>query len=533
MNEDEAARTPLVADDGEPLKPSRDAPPDKPALETLTNPWALASLALPLASFASGFSGAIADVPIKYYFYDTLGLGASQYYLYSAVTSIPSNLVVLVGLLADCAPLRGKRCKYYIAIGRVAWCATYLRLATSKTLGFAAITWYSTAGALGDTLASSMGAMLIVDRVKLEPEGRRGLFQATCMLASGVGKVAGQVAAAVTYGNDLHVPGFGDGFSIAAIFAIVALVPTLLVVPLLPALHEPDTRGADVREPIAELATLFGELARPAIYVPTLAFVITNLLIVDNEWHSVMLIDGCGPDVFTYAMLKVVQVTLMALATWAWRSTSLFYADFRHIILGAFFVYQFFKYSDALGVHLVGGPWRPDKCIAWLGADDVAFDAASTVLGDASTIIVVLLCRGRRTGLLYLLLASITGTAGSLGGIACMYLGAVWPISDANLIDGDYANYIKLQFLATSISMLAAPFFWYMLPGSREQLREVRPRARRATARAGAARSIFEFVLVTTTSPSRPKTRSRSSVSRPRRRTRPSPLGSSCFGSAV
>ena len=40
-------------------------------------------------------------------------------------------------------------------------------------------------------------------------------------------------------------------------------------------------------------------------------------------------------------------------------------------ILGAFCVYQFFKYSDALGVHLVGGPWRPDKCIAWLGADDV------------------------------------------------------------------------------------------------------------------------------------------------------------------
>ena len=100
--EEADARTPLVADD-EPVKPGSRAESslDKPAVETLTNPWALASLALPLASFASGFTGAIADVPIKYYFYDTLGLGASQYYLYSAVTSIPSNLVVLVGLLAD------------------------------------------------------------------------------------------------------------------------------------------------------------------------------------------------------------------------------------------------------------------------------------------------------------------------------------------------------------------------------------------------------------------------------------------------
>ena len=372
-----------------------------------------------------------------------------------------------------------------------------------------------------------MGAMLIVDRVKLEPEGRRGLFQATCMLASGVGKVCGQVAAAVTYGNDLHVPGFGDGFSIAAIFAIVALVPTLLVVPLLPALHEPDTRGADVREPMAELGHLFGELARPAIYVPTLAFVITNLLIVDNEWHSVMLIDGCGPDVFTYAMLKVVQVTLMALATWAWRSTSLFYADFRHIILGAFFVYQFFKYSDALGVHLVGGPWRPDKCIAWLGADDVAFDAASTVLGDASTIIVVLLCRGRRTGLLYLLLASITGTAGSLGGIACMLRRRV-----AYLRRQPHRRRLRELHQAASSSRprsrCRGALLRYMLPGSREQLRRrcracAAGRLRPQSARADQFRQ----------TPSHAHTHAVVRAQPSRRRTRRSPSGSSCSGSAA
>ena len=129
------------------------------------------------------------------------------------------------------------------------------------------------------------------------------------------------------------MPGFGDGFSIATIFVIVALVPTLLVVPCLPTLYEPDTRGEDVRDVCAECAYLFEQLKQPCIYVPTLAFIITNLVVVDNEWHSVMLIEGCGPDTFVYAMLKVVQVTLMAAATWAWRSTKLFHMDDLGIVI--------------------------------------------------------------------------------------------------------------------------------------------------------------------------------------------------------
>ena len=68
-----------------------------------------------------------------------------------------------------------------------------------------------------------------------------------------VGQVVGQVTAAVTYGNDLDVPGFGDGFSIAVIFLLCAIVPTALVLPFLPALHEPECRGADVRNVLVEV----------------------------------------------------------------------------------------------------------------------------------------------------------------------------------------------------------------------------------------------------------------------------------------
>ena len=70
-----------------------------------------------------------------------------------------------------------------------------------------------------------------------------------------VGQVVGQVTAAVTYGNDLDVPGFGDGFSIAVIFLLCAIVPTALVLPFLPALHEPECRGADVRNVLVEVIT--------------------------------------------------------------------------------------------------------------------------------------------------------------------------------------------------------------------------------------------------------------------------------------
>ena len=80
-----SASTPLVGPssgggNGGVTKPPSHSPP----VADLVNPWVLASLALPLATFASGFTGAVADVPMKYYFYDTLGLGANQYYVYSA-----------------------------------------------------------------------------------------------------------------------------------------------------------------------------------------------------------------------------------------------------------------------------------------------------------------------------------------------------------------------------------------------------------------------------------------------------------------
>jgi hypothetical protein len=50
---------------------------------------------------------------------------------------------------------------------------------------------------------------------------------------------------------------------------------------------------------LVECRELFHSLCEPTVYVIVAAFVITNLVIVDNEWHSVMLIEGCGPSVFT------------------------------------------------------------------------------------------------------------------------------------------------------------------------------------------------------------------------------------------
>ena len=58
-----------------------------------------------------------------------------------AVVSIPSNFVVIVGLLADCLPIRGRRCKYYVALGRLLWLITYVRLATSTSQSYSSILW--------------------------------------------------------------------------------------------------------------------------------------------------------------------------------------------------------------------------------------------------------------------------------------------------------------------------------------------------------------------------------------------------------
>ena len=208
-----------------------------------------------------------------------------------------------------------------------------------------------------------------------------------------------------------------------------------------------------------------------------------------------MMIDGCDVSTFWYAMLKVAQVSCMALATYAWRSTKLFEADFRVVILGAFAVYQLFKYSDALGAHLVGGPWRTRRCISWIGIDDICFDAAGQLLDDITAIILVLLCRGQRTGSLYLLLLSVTGVAGSLGAIECEYLGAVWPITSDQIKNGEYSMFIKLQFLATSLSLLAAPFFWLMLPGTRTELRDAFERTPRPASSRLVAAANYRFLM--------------------------------------
>ena len=245
------------------------------------DPWALANLALPVSSLASGFVASLASVPIYFYFYDVLGLGATQYYVYEAVMSVPSACVVGFGFLADCAPLCGRRCAIYLVLGRALFCGAYLGLALATAESFGAIVALGLLGAAGEMLASSMASMLVVDRTALEPEQSRGYLQATCLLAQYFGRALGMLAAAATYGNDLRVPGFGDGLSIAAVFAVVAVVPTVLVVPLAAFLDEP--RAAAAKSVGAEARALGAALAEPCVLAPTAALVGASFLTsVDN-----------------------------------------------------------------------------------------------------------------------------------------------------------------------------------------------------------------------------------------------------------
>ena len=45
-------------------------------------------------------------------YYDTLGVSETQDYVYSAVTSVPGDLIIVCGILADCFPLGGYHVLY-------------------------------------------------------------------------------------------------------------------------------------------------------------------------------------------------------------------------------------------------------------------------------------------------------------------------------------------------------------------------------------------------------------------------------------
>lgn len=132
------------------------------------------------------------------------------------------------------------------------------------------------------------------------------------------------------------------------------------------------------------------------------------------------------------------------------------FSSFWTVLIAAYVVYALAKLNDMIGVEFFGT--SRNKCLVYLGSDDVIYSGAGVLMSNVNTIIFVILCRGRqseRGGLTYLLLSSIVSIAGSWSYIFADYAyDDLWDVSDTTLEDHEYSGYQKLQLFTTLVTML-------------------------------------------------------------------------------
>ena len=89
------------------------------------------------------------------------------------------------------------------------------------------------------------------------------------------------------------------------------------------------------------------------------------------------------------------------------------------------------KFNDALGVALYGTPRDHVKCALWTGLDYNVYDSAQSLTTVVTTVLCVLLCRGR-SGALLLAISSLTSVATTLAYLCNALLGSpeLWRVSD-------------------------------------------------------------------------------------------------------
>lgn len=238
--------------------------------------------------------------PLTAYAVNKLNVGPAQLNIAGTMLALPWSFKVLYGLLSDCVPIMGKRRKPYFVIGWSAFVAMNLGLASLGEPSLNALIGMGFFSVCGYMLADVMCDAIIVERSKLEPEGRVGHMQSVGYVARYIGNVVGATLGTILYNEkEWHW-----GLSISSIYLLNGLAAVVLVLPFTYHLSDPN-QVLEARSLREQLRDIWKMVQRRTIYVPMSFIAVYNMLLIPNAAWSNFLILGLK---FTPWMLGIMFI---------------------------------------------------------------------------------------------------------------------------------------------------------------------------------------------------------------------------------
>jgi len=424
------------------------------------DPWSMANIAIMSSYFCVGFGMSFLGTPLSYYMIDTLYSTAEQQNVVGILSSLPWSFKLLYGFLSDGVPINGQRRKPYFIIG---WCIYIASNFWLALLGEPSIVWIA-----GLMLAQTMGYMLsdvmtdtmVVERSKsFEDVDSRGSFQAAGYTIRTAGTCFGSVFGAILYNKS----SWGWGLTISQIFVINAMLPAVILIPLVPSLLEtpPNCPPPSIQQ---QWDGIFALVQRRAVWQPCAFIFIYNVFQISNAAWGNFLVLGLGFGSWELGVITIIA----SFASWA----------------GIVVYKRFFFTSSWRGIYLVTTALSTffsllQLCLITgntLGLSDLWFATGDAAVWSFILYIQFLpmcimysgMCPDGSEGASYAMLTTLSNMGGTVGSDVSTLLTGIWNVSNSAIEKGRYTGMFKLTLLTSLLQVVPLPLL-FLIPRNKEE----------------------------------------------------------------
>ncbi|CAB1114355.1 unnamed protein product [Ectocarpus sp. CCAP 1310/34] len=432
------------------------------------NIYSLASLAIVMSYFSIGVALELLYTPIAYYLIDDLGAESGVYTVWVILVTLPWSFKAAYGFLSDCMPIHGLKRKPYMLIGWGIHILSNSALAIMGTPGENAVVVLSFLSACGYLLSDVMTDAIVVEKTQRESMSNMGNIQASGYIARYFGSAIGAVGGAVLYNKDT----WGWGLTISELFWINALVPMVLVIPLMPFLLEdkkPRETGV-LKRHSDELWTLVQKNAvwRPMIFV----YLYNALMLPNGAWTNYLVetLDFSDWDIGVVNICSQICAWLGLIVYKKWMGDVSWPSLYWYTTFLTFVV----TIAQLLLILGISTSWGIPNLL-FASGDEAVSEVILALQFLPLTRMYAVMCPTGSEGTSYALLTTVSNVAYAVAyaiGDLLTDLGGSWSTSNATLLAGDMSGMWRLTLLTSCVAVTPMFLVW-LLPRNKKEQQEL------------------------------------------------------------
>lgn len=422
--------------------------------QDVTNLYWIGNMAIAMSYWNVGIALSFLSTPVSYYLVDNLEADSAMVNTYSAITYLPWCLKIFFGILSDVYPMFGWHRRPWFFLGWGIFMVSNLALTIMGTPGTSALLLLSFSQTMGLLLSDTVADAMIVEATEFEAEENKGRMRTQGYLIRSAGMIIGGLMGSCLYNQSE----WGWGLDIGQCFMTQALVPFITLCPFWWKLHEIKYQGK-----IKGFGDMFEEcfefIVKDAVWVPCMYLYLYNFCSISNPSWVNFLFDGLGFTDFEYGMLATFGYGLGCVGLWAYDKV-FFNHGWRNLYLWTTCLTAFFS---VLQLCLCYGYTFGMSDFIFATGDNSLTSAVQYIVFMPMCIMFLSMIPNGAEGTLYALITTWQNVAYEVGYDIGTLFECFIPVSNTDLIDGNYAGVIKLTYLCSALQIVPVFFIYFKL----------------------------------------------------------------------